>query len=234
MLVSCNGVVGMDRRRQRDVDELLTHRFSSPQSEVVCRHVSGIGPDVTVIEFCITVFYGPYRGGHFIFKIEVGAMYPYLQPVIVSAHPLWHPNIDVLTGALQLPVMWSPICSLIWLVTAARDVLLLPNVEFHNNGVAAKSYTDNIQLFEVEVQLTLMGGVFRGVYFPPCRGGCYFCSTGDYLQASRKRQRENESHSHVHMGEHGHRIHSTACIEIFSSSDNEECSQIIKKIKEAL
>lgn len=189
-------MLSLNRRRQQDVEELLSHEFRGIAASIVCRAVSTPSATATaVVEFCICVYQGPYRGGHFIFKVQVSDVYPFQAPEVFSCHPIWHPNVDLQSGTTRTGVVWSPVMNLVSAVEAVGAILLEPHVDYNINPSAAKLYIENRQLFDVETQMTLQGGVFRNVYFPPCRGGCYFCSTGDCLHASRQHKKRQRTRS---------------------------------------
>lgn len=185
-------MASLDHRRQRDISDLLENSFYGPSASIACRslsHETMSCKDNVVVEFCVCVHQGPYRGGHYVFKMYIGEEYPFLGPQVVCSYPIWHPNVDLMTGATRAEMVWSPLMTLVKAVKAVTEVLIKPSIDYYVNLAAAKSYSENSQLFELEVQLTLQGGVHRNVYFPPCRSGCNCCSSQDHFSVSRTNKR---------------------------------------------
>jgi ubiquitin-protein ligase len=60
----------------------------------------------------IMVFAGPYRGGRFCFCFHIPANYPFRQIEVWATQPIWHPNVDLRTGKVAIPLDWSPVLTL--------------------------------------------------------------------------------------------------------------------------
>ena len=55
-----------------------------------------------VLTYRIPVTYnllGPYRSGHFSFALDIPVNYPFKEVEVWARHPIWHPNVDLLSGA---------------------------------------------------------------------------------------------------------------------------------------
>lgn len=68
----------------------------------------------------IQIFEGPYRGGAFCFQFDIPEAYPFKAVEVWSRHPIWHPNVDLQSGRVILPVEWSPVLTLCSLVLAVQ------------------------------------------------------------------------------------------------------------------
>lgn len=112
-------------RLQRDLRELAAHDFSCSASNVrpalslrphLCQVMVLVNPcpaydanDFTAaaaLNLCVRE--GPYAQAHYSFVIHVPDVFPFRSPQIRSTVPVWHPNIDLNTGLVSLPLEWSP------------------------------------------------------------------------------------------------------------------------------
>lgn len=58
---------------------------------------------------------GIYEGGTFTFLLHVPNAYPFQPPAVMSMARLWHPNIDLTSGKVHLPILereWRPVLSI--------------------------------------------------------------------------------------------------------------------------
>lgn len=102
------------QRLNRDIKDLLAHNFNFPSSCLsVVRDESGITLNVCILE-------GPYRRGHFSFLLDIPINYPFKSVGVWAKHPIWHPNVDLLTGRVFLPLDWSPVLTLHSLALAVQ------------------------------------------------------------------------------------------------------------------
>jgi ubiquitin-protein ligase len=73
---------------------------------------------------CITlddmVFEGPYTGGRFSFFFYIPANYPFRAVEVSAMQPIWHPNIDLNSGRVDIPMEWTPVLTLSSCVLAVQ------------------------------------------------------------------------------------------------------------------
>eukprot|EP01036_Dinobryon_divergens_P035704 gene35704-46318_t len=85
--------------------------------------------------------------------------YPF-RPVDVRAeHPIWHPNIDLQSGRVILPLDWSPTLTLNSVALAVQMIMLEPSAENPTN-LDAYHYYDGLGV-------TISGGTFISVLPEP-------------------------------------------------------------------
>ena len=125
------------------------------------RYVSGLCNDNRVLQHsahCLST-----RGtvqGHFLFCLNIPENYPFGGVevwVATSTRPIWHPNIDLATGRVMLPLEWSPVLTLTSLALAIQMILLEPSAENPLNLEACSYYTQSTTQFAEQVQRTLKG-----------------------------------------------------------------------------
>ena len=155
------------QRLNRDVADLLAHDFTCSSS---CMSVSE-GDHVLSLKLNVCVFEGAYKNGHFSFLLDIPVQYPFKMVQVWSKHPIWHPNVELQTGRVHLPLVWSPILTLNSLALAVQMMLLEPSVCSPLMNVEASTYCSrDPQTFEQYVQRTLMGYQVGGVDFPLLSG----------------------------------------------------------------
>ena len=108
------------QRLNRDVSELFSHNFncSSSTLTVIQTSYSLQGNGSLIIQ--INIFEGPYRGGCYVFGLNIPEGYPFRPVEIYATQPIWHPNIDLFTGRVALPMEWSPVLTLNSLALAVQ------------------------------------------------------------------------------------------------------------------
>jgi ubiquitin-protein ligase len=79
----------------------------------VSQDENGIALNVCILE-------GAYRGGHFSFLLDIPINYPFKKVDVWAKHPIWHPNVELLTGRVYLPLDWSPVLTLNSLALAVQ------------------------------------------------------------------------------------------------------------------
>lgn len=82
---------------------------------------------------------------------------------------MWHPNVDLQTGTVMLPILredWRPVLNLNTVVFALQLLFLNPSLESQCNAVAAETFMNSPAEFEHQVRQSLHGGVFYGCVFP--------------------------------------------------------------------
>ena len=112
-------------RLSRDIADLYEHDYACSSS------LLSVDPDSSLsgVTLHICIFDGPYRGGHFSFYLSVPNNYPFKMVDVWAKHPIYHPNIDLLTGKVSLPLEWSPVLTLHSLAVAVQMMLLEPSSE---------------------------------------------------------------------------------------------------------
>ena len=102
------------QRLNRDITDLLSHNFDCSSS---CLRVN---KDQNGITLSVCILEGPYRRGHFSFLLDIPMNYPFKNVDVWAKHPIWHPNVDLLTGRVFLPMDWSPVLTLNSLALAVQ------------------------------------------------------------------------------------------------------------------
>jgi len=102
----------------RDLANVIAYDFTSP-SAILRFHQSEDGFLTTGINVSVCIFEGPYRGGHFTFVLVIPDNYPFRCVDIWSTSPIWHPNIDIKTGRVALPL--EVYFALIWMLNVTFD-----------------------------------------------------------------------------------------------------------------
>lgn len=112
-------------RLSRDLAELYEHDYSCSSS------LLSVDPDSSMcgVTLHVCIFDGPYSRGHFSFYFSVPNNYPFKMVEVWSKHPIYHPNIDLFTGKVALPLEWSPVLTLRSLAVAVQMMLLEPSSE---------------------------------------------------------------------------------------------------------
>lgn len=100
------------QRLNRDVAELFAHNFDCSSSTLTVTQTSDSLQSVGSLVLQIRIFEGPYRGGSFMFALTIPESYPFRPVEIYATQPIWHPNIDLFTGKVALPIEWSPVLTL--------------------------------------------------------------------------------------------------------------------------
>jgi hypothetical protein len=118
-------------------------------------------------------------------------------PVEVWAvYPIWHPNIDLRTGKVALPLEWSPVLTLKSIALAVQMLMLEPSTDNPLNLDAfSVANTNKPTQFEEQAQNSLFGGWIAGVLFQRCVMSWSEMSCMDYIKLSTKRPRDGEDSS---------------------------------------
>ena len=102
------------QRLNRDITDLLSHDFNCSSSCLsAVKDQNGITLNVCILE-------GPYNRGHFSFLLDIPFNYPFKYVEVWAKHPIWHPNVELLTGRVLLPLDWSPVLTLNSLALAVQ------------------------------------------------------------------------------------------------------------------
>lgn len=165
-------------RLKKDIQDLITYDFSCTSSSLVVTQEQNesSGRGGFVLNVCIHE--GPYHGGHFIFYLDIPDTYPFV-PVNVWAinRPIWHPNIDVQTGRVSLPMEWTPVLTLTVVALAIQLMLLEPQLEHPVNVDACSFYSSvSLEVYEGHIQRIFQGCVLGSIEFP-CMSkiNCQYC-----------------------------------------------------------
>lgn len=163
-------------RLQRDLRELLSHDFDTHASNVIVQTnqiVTETFTNITQLSICIRD--GPYAEAHYTFTIQVPENFPFKGPKIQSMVPIWHPNIELTTGVVTLPLEWSPDLRLVDVALNLQMLMLSPSNFGVVNIEASIACHQDPKLFAEQIRSTLRGGVFAGLEFPPIVARCSQC-----------------------------------------------------------
>ena len=103
------------QRLNRDITDLLSYNFNCSSS---C--LSVVKDENSTISLNVCILEGPYTHGHFSFVLDIPMNYPFKKVDVWAKHPIWHPNVDLLTGRVSLPIEWSPVLTLNSLAVAVQ------------------------------------------------------------------------------------------------------------------
>jgi hypothetical protein len=86
-----------------------------------------------------------------------------------AVQPIWHPNIDLFSGKVSIPVDWSPVLTLNSIALGVQMIMLEPSSENPLNIEAYSYYMSNFAMYEMHAQSSLAGGsIISGVKFTRC------------------------------------------------------------------
>lgn len=108
------------QRLNRDVAELFAHNFNCSSSTLNVIQTSDYLQANGSLVLQISIYEGPYRGGCFLFSLNIPEAYPFRPVDIFAAQPIWHPNVDLFSGKVALPMEWSPVLTLNSLALAVQ------------------------------------------------------------------------------------------------------------------
>ena len=100
------------QRLNRDMAELFTQNFNVTSSKLSVTQTSDNLKDSSCVILKIKIYEGPYRGGCFSFGLDISENYPFKAVDVWAKHPIWHPNIELQSGKVALPLEWSPVLTL--------------------------------------------------------------------------------------------------------------------------
>lgn len=100
------------QRLNRDVSELFSNNFNCSGSTLTVLQTSDSLQAEGCLVLRVTIFEGPYRRGTYAFGLNIPENYPFRPVEIFAKQPIWHPNIDLFTGKVALPIEWSPVLTL--------------------------------------------------------------------------------------------------------------------------
>lgn len=153
------------QRLTRDIADVLSHDFTSSSAVVkVYPPPDGNVHEGLLLSICILE--GPYRGGHFTFVMEIPDNYPFRGVDIWSKNPVWHPNIDIRSGKVALPLAWSPVLSLLSVAVSMQMIMLEPSSDTPLNLESCSYYCSDPKIFDSYAQRTLHGCTVDGILLP--------------------------------------------------------------------
>jgi len=89
-----------------------------------------------------------------------------------AVQPIWHPNIDLFSGKVSIPVAWSPVLTLNSVALGVQMIMLEPSSENPLNIEAYSYYMSNFSQYEMHTQSSLQGGcIISGMKFTRCLMG---------------------------------------------------------------
>eukprot|EP01031_Cornospumella_fuschlensis_P037371 gene37371-45380_t len=157
------------QRLNRDVLELFSGSFDCTASHLTVLQTADCLNELGSISLEVRVFEGPYQGGCFSFCFHIPTNYPFSPVSIWAVNPIWHPNIDLRTGKVALPLEWSPVLTLKTCAIAVQMLMLEPSPDNPLNLEAYSSFIRSSDEFLDHVQGSIYdGGVRGGVHFIPC------------------------------------------------------------------
>eukprot|EP01038_Epipyxis_sp_PR26KG_P015437 gene15437-20826_t len=162
-------------RLNRDISDLFNHNFHCSSSTLEVTMDTSTVYDQhdqfridSSICLNVRIFEGPYRGGIFSFRLQIPENYPFKAVEVWAKHPIWHPNVDLCSGKVALPVEWAPVLTLNSLALAVQMILLEPSSGNPLNLESYQLYLSNSQTFDAHVQRSLRGGYICNGVFLPC------------------------------------------------------------------
>ena len=129
--------------------------------------------DLSVIYISISPNDGPYKGGSFVFKLDLSDGYPDISPPTINClTKVYHPNIDVIDDYSEgeiclnlLDELWSPELTLEDYVQGLLFLFYNPNLEDPLNP--SFSGVEEWEEFEENVRKSLMGYEVEGIEYEP-------------------------------------------------------------------
>jgi len=121
-----------------------------------------------IVKICPTE--GLYRSAKIQFGIEIPQNYPYDPPSVACKSMIFHPNIELSTGGVNIPILklecWMPVLGIGSIIYALRMIFLDPNPDDPLNTEAAEMMIRQPLQFERNVRFSLSGGSISGNNFP--------------------------------------------------------------------
>ena len=136
-------------------------------------HAKAIFPeDGTIMEFKVSVDLTKeesiWRGGKYVFTIEVLPNYPHDAPKCKCETQIYHPNIDT-DGNVCLNILrddWKPVLGINAVILGLIFLFIEPNPNDPLNHDAAAVMRESMSNFTAKVKRTLRGGIHDGHSYP--------------------------------------------------------------------
>eukprot|EP00598_Pedospumella_elongata_P000935 CAMPEP_0184975386 /NCGR_PEP_ID=MMETSP1098-20130426/6666_1 /TAXON_ID=89044 /ORGANISM="Spumella elongata, Strain CCAP 955/1" /LENGTH=160 /DNA_ID=CAMNT_0027498119 /DNA_START=53 /DNA_END=532 /DNA_ORIENTATION=+ len=146
------------QRLNRDVSELFSNNFNCSSSTLTVLQTSDSLQAEGCLVLRVSIFEGPYRRGTYAFGLNIPENYPFRPVEIFAKQPIWHPNIDLFTGKVALPIEWSPVLTLNSIAVAVQMLMLEPSPENPLNMEAYSYFLSQSDTFDQLVQKSISGG----------------------------------------------------------------------------
>ncbi|CAM9122690.1 unnamed protein product, partial [Ectocarpus sp. 6 AP-2014] len=177
-------------RVKKDIAELSQHRLNATHASTSIDFPDGTR-NLLKLKVGVSMTAGLFEGATFYFILTIPPSYPFHAPTVVCTSRAWHPNIDLHTGLVSLPILtkdWRPVLSINTVVFALQLMFIEPTEHFAVNKPAAAALLSNPDLFREQVRRSLAGGSLFGVQFESHRpGGTADGKGGGHGAAKRKR-----------------------------------------------
>ncbi|KZT05837.1 uncharacterized protein LAESUDRAFT_813095 [Laetiporus sulphureus 93-53] len=127
-------------------------------------------PDPTdLLNFSLTITpdEGMYKGGAFVFSVNINSNYPHEPPKVKCTQKIYHPNVD-LEGNVCLNILredWKPVLNLNSVLVGLQYLFLEPNADDPLNKEAAEELRRNRDSFLQSVKTSMRGGIIKGVQY---------------------------------------------------------------------
>ncbi|CAM9194204.1 unnamed protein product [Ectocarpus sp. 13 AM-2016] len=177
-------------RVKKDIAELSQHRLNATHASTSIDFPDGTR-NLLKLKVGVTMTAGLFEGATFYFILTIPPSYPFHAPTVVCTSRAWHPNIDLHTGLVSLPILtkdWRPVLSINTIVFALQLMFIEPTEHHAVNKPAAAALSSNPDLFREQVRRSLAGGSLFGVQFESQRlGGAADGKGSGHGAAKRKR-----------------------------------------------
>ncbi|KAH9937219.1 ubiquitin-conjugating enzyme/RWD-like protein [Fomitopsis serialis] len=123
--------------------------------------------DLLNFTLTITPDEGMYKGGAFVFSVNINTNYPHEPPKVKCTQTIYHPNVD-LEGNVCLNILredWKPVLNLNSVLVGLQYLFLEPNADDPLNKDAAEELRKNREQFLQNVKTSMRGGNIRGVQY---------------------------------------------------------------------
>ncbi|CAM9886098.1 unnamed protein product [Pylaiella littoralis] len=160
-------------RVKKDIAELSQHRLNATHASTSIDFPDGTR-NLLKLKVGVSMTAGLFEGTTFYFILTIPPSYPFHAPTVVCTTRAWHPNIDLHTGLVSLPILshdWRPVLSINTVVFALQLMFIEPTEHYPVNEPAAAALKNNPDLFREQVRLSLSGGCLFGVQFESHRHG---------------------------------------------------------------
>eukprot|EP00211_Chloroparvula_japonica_P015749 CAMPEP_0119122692 /NCGR_PEP_ID=MMETSP1310-20130426/2878_1 /TAXON_ID=464262 /ORGANISM="Genus nov. species nov., Strain RCC2339" /LENGTH=203 /DNA_ID=CAMNT_0007112391 /DNA_START=78 /DNA_END=689 /DNA_ORIENTATION=- len=157
------------KSRRANAAELVAQKDINEMDEVPGVKVDFPDPDnLMVLKVEIKPPEGYYKGGTFVFSVNVPDNYPFTPPKVRCDTLVYHPNIDF-EGGVCLNILredWTPVLNLGSVIFGLLTLFSEPNPDDPLNKEAANLMEENLDEFVRNVKQSLRGGYVEGRRFP--------------------------------------------------------------------